>query len=78
MAWNLKFQDWHYSLNKSKIIKGLTTNAHRTTEHIHCGIEPRLEVVRFLAPREPWFSKQVLCLRKIGSYSVTALVMAKV
>ena len=51
--------------------------AHRTTEHTHCGSEPDLEVVRFLAPRESWFSKQVLCLRKIGSHSVTALALAK-
>ena len=43
------------------------TNAHRKTKHTHCGSKPDYDDACFLAPREPWFSKQVLCLRKIGS-----------
>ncbi|MCP5494894.1 MAG: hypothetical protein H7A23_10090 [Leptospiraceae bacterium] len=50
----------------------------RLTKHTHCGSESNLKFSLPCTEKRLRTSKQVLCLRLIGSYSVTALALAKV
>ena len=57
------------------IIKIMITNAHRTTEHTHCGSKPIWKFSLPCTERGVYLPSKCCAFVRIGSYSVTALAV---